>query len=90
VPVATGSSTRVFQAPQPSHLPIQRACSVPQLWQTYCDLAFATLCRLCRPCFVAGYRHPNGRLSTGLVRPYVVRPYAACGRFAVARAGQAC
>jgi len=53
-------------------------------------LAFATLCRPCRPCLVAGYRHPNGRLSTGVVPPYVVRPYAAWGRFPVARGGQAC
>ena len=36
MPPAGLSSTMVFHAPQPSHFPAQRACTVPQLWQTNC------------------------------------------------------
>ncbi len=37
----SGSSTMVFQPPQPSHLPVQRPWTVPQLWQTKRDRGLA-------------------------------------------------
>ncbi len=40
-PSETCSSVIVFQPPQPSHLPVQRGWTVPQVWQTNRDFALA-------------------------------------------------
>src|SRR5690606_14207743 len=41
IPPTVPSSTSVFHSPQPSHLPAQRACTVPQFWQTNWKRGFA-------------------------------------------------